>query len=239
MLVRPRVEGAILPSRRGSGNRRHFTARHGIAADTALCRLPARTVTATLIVPAPHRSQRQGGEQMRTKLMWFAGLAAIVMSAAPYVENAWATDPSGFTGTTVAQGRFGDIDVANQVLREFGDLTPQRDLWLSLQKTKGPSDLFVQNNEWAVGGSSGWHTHPGHSLIIVTAGAVSAYDADDPSCTPTVYSSKAVNGIANMGFVDSGGDHVHLLRNEGLIVARTVAVQLIPAGAGRRSGVTP
>jgi hypothetical protein len=176
---------------------------------------------------------------MRTQLMWLAGIAAIVMSAATYVENAWATDPVGFTGSTIAQGRFGDIDVANQVLREFGDATPQRDLWLSLQKTKGPSDLFVQSNVWEVNGSTGWHTHPGHSLIIVTAGAVTAYDADDPSCTGTVYSSKAVNGIANMGFVDPGGDHVHLLRNEGSVVARSVAVQLIPAGAARRIGVTP
>src|SRR5215211_6166590 len=42
--------------------------------------------------------------------------------------------------------------------------------WLSIQKTKGPSDLYVQNNVWAPGGTTGWHTHPGHSLIIVTAG---------------------------------------------------------------------
>jgi hypothetical protein len=176
---------------------------------------------------------------MRIKLMWLAGVMAIVMSAAAYVENVWATEAIGFSASTIAQGRFGDIDVANQVLREFGGLTPQRDLWLSLQKTKGPSDLFVQSNEFTVGGSSGWHTHPGHSLIIVTAGEVTAYDADDPSCTPTVYSSRAVNGVANMGFVDPGGEHAHLLRNEGSVVARTVAVQLIPAGAARRIDLTP
>jgi hypothetical protein len=34
--------------------------------------------------------------------------------------------------------------------------------------------------------------------------------------------------------VDPGGDHVHLLRNEGAVDARTIAVQLIPAGATRR-----
>jgi hypothetical protein len=37
-----------------------------------------------------------------------------------------------------------------------------------------------------------------------------------------------------MGFVDAGGDHVHLLRNEGAVPARTVAVQLLPADATRR-----
>ena len=34
--------------------------------------------------------------------------------------------------------------------------------------------------------------------------------------------------------MDEGGDHVHVLRNEGTVEARTVAVQLIPAGATRR-----
>jgi hypothetical protein len=144
-----------------------------------------------------------------------------------YVGNVMATPASGFTGTTIAVGRFGDIEVTNQMLRMLGDGPPQRDLWLSLQQTKGPSDLYVQNNLWVPGGSTGWHTHPGHSLIIVTAGTVTAYDGDDPSCTPKTYT-------AGMGFVDAGGDHVHLLRNENSVEARTVAVQLIPAGAVRR-----
>ena len=105
--------------------------------------------------------------------------------------------------------------------------TLARTLWLSTQKTKGPSDLFVQNNVWVPGGTSGWHTHPGHSLIIVTAGEVTAYEGDDPSCTPHVYA-------VGQGFVDAGGDHVHLIRNEGSVDARTVAVQLVQAGAIRR-----
>jgi hypothetical protein len=37
-----------------------------------------------------------------------------------------------------------------------------------------------------------------------------------------------------MGLVDEGGDHVHLIRNEGPVDARSVAVQLIPADATRR-----
>ena len=172
---------------------------------------------------------------MKAKLIWAAGLAGIVVLVTTYGENVRATPQFGFTGATIATGRFGDIDVANQVLREFGDLTPRKDLWLSLQKTKGPSDLFVQSNEWELGGSTGWHTHPGHSLIIVTAGEVTAYDA---SCTPTVYAAGS-NGQPNMGFVDPGGDHIHLLRNEGPVVARTIAVQLIPAGAARRINVEP
>ena len=85
----------------------------------------------------------------------------------------------------------------------------------------------MQSNVWIPNGSAGWHSHPGHSLIIVTAGTVTSYEGDAASCTPTEYT-------VGMGFVDPGGDHVHLLRNEGTVDARTVAVQLIPAGAGRR-----
>jgi hypothetical protein len=171
--------------------------------------------------------------------MWMATVAGLAILADMYGGSVRATEAVGFMSTTIAQGRFDDIDAATQVLREFGDLTPRKDLWLSLQKTKGPSDLYVQSNEFLVGGTSGWHTHPSHSLIIVTAGTVTAYEGDDPSCTPKTYSSRAVNGSANMGFVDPGGDHVHLLRNEGSIVARTVVVQLIPAGASRRIDVSP
>jgi quercetin dioxygenase-like cupin family protein len=167
---------------------------------------------------------------MRAKVIWMFGVGALVVSVTGYVATVWATPAAGFTSTTVAVGRFGDIDVDN--LSFFPETAPVnehpgKNLWLSLQKTKGPSDLYVQSNLWTPGGSSGWHTHPGHSLITVTAGTVTAYEADDPSCTPHEYT-------AGQGIVDAGGDHVHLLRNEGLVDARTITVQLIPAGAARR-----
>ena len=95
------------------------------------------------------------------------------------------------------------------------------------QRTKGPSDLYVQSNVWTPGGTTGWHTHPGRSLIIVTAGTMTAYEADDPTCAPRQYT-------IGEGFVDEGGDHVHVLRNEQAVEARTVAVQLVPADATRR-----
>jgi hypothetical protein len=72
-----------------------------------------------------------------------------------------------------------------------------------------------------------WHSHPGHSLIIVTEGTVTDYESDDPECKPQVYTQ-------GMSFVDSGGRHVHIIRNEGTVEAATIAVQLIPAGATRR-----
>jgi quercetin dioxygenase-like cupin family protein len=94
-------------------------------------------------------------------------------------------------------------------------------------KTKGVSDVYVTRNAIAVGGQSGWHTHPGPSLIIVTAGEITAYEGDDPTCTPTRYR-------AGEGFVDPGDGHVHLLRNETDSPAETVAIQILPQDATRR-----
>jgi hypothetical protein len=37
-----------------------------------------------------------------------------------------------------------------------------------------------------------------------------------------------------MSFVDAGGDHVHIIRNEGAVQAQTIAVQIIPTGQPRR-----
>ena len=59
---------------------------------------------------------------------------------------------------------------------------------------------------------------------------MTAYDGDDPTCTPHVYSANT----ANNAFVDTGGGDVHIIRDESGAVAKTVVVQLIPAGADRR-----
>lgn len=165
---------------------------------------------------------------MRTRMLWVV-LGTVIVGAAAYVGNVQATPQSGFTGTTVAVGRFGDIEASSHLVlpNESSRRRHHKNLWLSFQKTKGDSDVYVQSNVWAPGGTTGWHTHPGHSLIIVTAGTVTTYEGDDPRCKPHVYT-------VGQGFVDEGGDHVHVIRNEDTIEARTVAVQLIPAGATRR-----
>jgi quercetin dioxygenase-like cupin family protein len=126
----------------------------------------------------------------------------------------------------LAVGRFRAID-ASSFFPDSPTAKGEEQRWSSLQKTTGDSDVYVQNNVWAPGGSSGWHSHPGHSLIIVTTGTVTDYEGYDPGCKGHVYK-------AGMGFVDPGGDHVHMLRNEGSVEARTVAVQIIPANAARR-----
>ena len=164
---------------------------------------------------------------MRLKLIWVMLLgAAIIAITAQYTKPVLATPAVGFVGTTLARGRLGDINVFNHLVPSDKS-QPGSDVWLSLQKTKGLSDVYVQSNVWVPGGTSGWHTHPGHSLIIVTAGTVTTYEADDPECTPHTYT-------VGMGIVDPGGGHVHNIRNEGTEEARTITVQTIPADATRR-----
>ena len=143
----------------------------------------------------------------------------LVLGGVAYASVALATPPSGFVGTTLSRGALAETDVHSSALPEEN--------WQAKLKTHGASDLYVQSNVWAPGGTTGWHSHPGFSLITVTAGAVTAYDADDPTCTPTVYT-------VGTTFVDRGGHHAHVLRNEGAVEARTTAVQVVTAGGTRR-----
>ncbi len=162
---------------------------------------------------------------MKRKSIWALVLALI--GVALYAGNALATPSSGFTGTTLAKATYGEIFSHVQ--------TQDPQFWNEVIQTKGASDLYVQQNTWQPGGSTGWHTHPGPSFVIVTQGSVTTYDGDDPTCTPHVYTA----GTANNAFIDPGGGHVHIIRNETDAVAQTIAVQLIPAGATRRQDVTP
>jgi len=140
-----------------------------------------------------------------------------------YSVTVLATSSTGFTSTTLAKGHVDPLNINTYPPSE----PPWQQPWGLILKTRAASDLYVQSNVWAPGGSTGWHTHPGPSLITVTAGTVTAYEGDDPSCTPHAYST-------GQTFVDPGGAHVHLIRNEGTVEARTITVQLIPVDATRR-----
>jgi quercetin dioxygenase-like cupin family protein len=165
---------------------------------------------------------------MRTSLRWMLLLSATVLGG-----TGRATEAKDFKGTTLASGPFEDLDLFNHWFLEQPpakrkhEHEARRLLWYAHLRTRGSSDLYVQDNTWQPGGTTGWHTHPGASLIIVTQGTVTAYEGDDPDCTPHVYT-------VGQTLVDPGGGHVHLIRNETDAVAKTVAVQLVPHGPMRR-----
>lgn len=155
---------------------------------------------------------------MQRRLLCLALIGAAIMATA---GSALATQSQGFTSTNLGKGNFAKIDIASFFISEKGKP------WLLWMQTKGKSDGYVLTNTWVPGGTTGWHTHPGPTFIIVTSGAITHYDGDDPTCTPHVYT-------AGMTFVDRGGDHVHLVRNEGTSDALAVGFRLLPQGQPTR-----
>ena len=141
---------------------------------------------------------------------FLAGLAAI-----PLVATALATPGSGVTSTTFAVGMFDRLEAKTLSSK-----------WQARIDTKGATDVHILENKIAPGGTFGWHSHPGPSIVVVKAGALTLYRGDDPACTPHVVP-------AGSGFVDDGGD-VHVVRNEGSVDAVVYVTSLVPKGAGRR-----
>ena len=99
--------------------------------------------------------------------------------------------------------------------------------WGMVMLTVGMTDAYAVDNKFGLGTSTGWHSHPGPSLIFVVAGTVIDYDDSNPHCAPVSYA-------AGSTIVDIGGSDVHMLRNEGTMPAETIAVQFIPSGQPRK-----
>src|SRR5438552_2660529 len=141
----------------------------------------------------------------------FGGLAVLVI-----VQTALATPIIGVETTSLAVGTFDDG-------LEAGSKTDTHEVEL---RATGPTDVHILQNKIAPGGTFGWHSHPGPSIVVVQSGALTLYRADDESCTPQVYP-------AGSGFVDQGSD-VHVVRNEGDVEVVVYVTSIIPKGAGRR-----
>jgi quercetin dioxygenase-like cupin family protein len=168
----------------------------------------------TLHVAKPiHRSP------LRRALLLIA--PALVITAVLAAVPARATPSCGLKTVILALEHFPSGSL-NLMCNEF-DLYG----WNLKMMVKGDSDVYIVQNTFPVGAHTGWHTHPGPSLVTVTAGTITAYEADAPNCTPKIYRT-------GDSFTDLGCGDVHLLRNEGPVCAVTIAVQIIPAGQQRR-----
>lgn len=143
-----------------------------------------------------------------------------VMATTSFVQ---ATPGSGVVSTLFAVGQFDDIDAT--ALTDI-DPTDSTHFWQARIKTKGSTQIYVLENKIAPGGTFGWHSHPGPSLVVVKTGALTLYLASDPTCTGHVVS-------AGHGFVDNGGD-VHVVKNEGLVETIVYVTSLVPEGFARR-----
>jgi quercetin dioxygenase-like cupin family protein len=140
-----------------------------------------------------------------------AGLVVPVIAA-----TALATPPSGATALALAPvGQFTEI----KAKAKSGD-------WEAKIKTKGLSDVHVNQVTIQPGGTFGWHSHPGPSFVIVKSGTATFYQGDDSTCTPHVLP-------AGSTFFEPADD-VHIPRNEGSEPLVMVVIQILPTGAMRR-----
>ena len=158
----------------------------------------------------------------RTKLHWIAGSAAAICGIAS------ATPGFQFNSEILSRVLFEEIRINTARHHGHGkhDDDPNAAFRVKV-KVEDPTDVYVVRNRVPPGGHSGWHTHPGPSIVSVKAGVATVYDGDDPTCTPTTYP-------AGTGFIDEGGSHVHLVRNEGTVELEVIAFQMVPTGAERR-----
>ena len=142
--------------------------------------------------------------------------ALVALTAVP----ARATPACNFSGTQLAMGTFPE-GLLDLMCKDLPD-------WNLRFKVKGDTDVYIFQNTWQPLGHTGWHTHPGPSLLFVISGQITAYDASDSTCTPTTYSAGQV-------LTDIGCGDVHLVANESATnTAVVIAVQFIPHGQPRR-----
>ena len=161
--------------------------------------------------------RKSGGRRPPWKLL-VAGVFVACALGGIAIGIAWATPGLGIATTIIA----------GPTLLDEVHINSKSDINDVKIKTKGLSDVYVVHNRIVPGGHTGWHSHPGPSIISVVSGQATEYRNDEP------------NGLvhpAGSAFVDEGGNHAHILVNEGTTDLVLVAFQVVPTGAPRRIDV--
>jgi len=140
------------------------------------------------------------------------GLAAGVLTGSP----ARATPPAGVTPEILGSG----TTLAGFKIHVDGIKV----------ESKTAAGFTVEHLTFAPGGTTGWHVHPGPTLVIVKAGAVTNYSAAD--CTAQTYT-------AGQAFVEHGPTDEHMVRNNGSVPAETIVTFITPPGAPIRDDEPP
>ncbi len=154
------------------------------------------------------------------KKLWLVASAIGVCGVTVGALPGQAT-PSTQTSVTLAQAPIGRLHIYSQ-----GRTLANRH-WDAILSTHGASDGYVVQNNFQPGQTTGWHSHPGPSIIFVVTGTVTNFDSSNRHCRGRSYS-------AGSSFVDPGGTDVHMLVDTGADPAETIAVQVIPSGQARR-----
>ena len=162
---------------------------------------------------------------MRRTLIWALALGLLgppSTAASPWPAHLGRDQPDVVTGHRTIPGRDPGSDQDGRGPRRATDF------WKVDISAKGATDVHIVENVIAAGGTFGWHSHPGPSLVIVKSGTLSVYHG--PDCIAAEYGPGSPLGST---FVDEGGD-LHVVRNNTTGVDDVYVVSFVPAGFARR-----
>ena len=122
---------------------------------------------------------------------------------------ALATPSSGLTSQLLSRGAAGEIRIV--------DKSTDIDF-----KAKNPTDVAMVAATLATGGFTGWHAHPGPSVVIVKSGTLTMHEPHDGTCS-------AENVGPGQAFAHPAD--VHNFVNNGPSVVEFYVTYFVPAGA--------
>ena len=150
----------------------------------------------------------------------FLLVALALVGGAVFAAVTLGSPPVGVTPTILARGTFQPFNVRSDPHGPIDDFRAH---------STGPIDIIVRQHDYAPGGSTGWHQHPGPIFVTVTKGQLTYYEADDPTCTPHVVTANTPDNA----FVDTGDGHI--VRNETNQPAQDISVITAPVGGAFRT----
>jgi quercetin dioxygenase-like cupin family protein len=139
----------------------------------------------------------------RTTLLVTVGVSVLALLAV-VVGAALATPPKEATTTPLTRATLGKFEAKND--------------GIEVESERRSADIAIAKVVIEPGGSTGWHHHPGVTLVSVASGTVTEYHNN---CEKTVHK-------AGEGFVESH-DAVHVVRNNGNVNAVLYATLIVPS----------
>lgn len=131
-------------------------------------------------------------------------IASIAVAGTVFATHA----PGGTSAVVLARGT-----LAEKVKVNVGNTKIQ---------TKGPVDIATLEVTFAVGGSAGWHIHPGPVFVVIKSGELAVWDED---CNKETY------GVGET-FFEFGPEMSMLVKNESATTpAVVVGTFVVPVGA--------
>jgi quercetin dioxygenase-like cupin family protein len=148
------------------------------------------------------------------------GLLGVALAGASPIAGATGPNAGWHADNPPARAYFEHIRVHSKVADSDDDA-------FVVIRSNEPSDVYVNHVIADPLGNSGWHTHPGPSVVVVKSGTATVYEVEGTDCVQHTYP-------AGTGFVDAGGTHVHLVSNASTTEPMELyAFQIIPTGLAR------